>query len=674
VSGLLDHRRHGLSFCRRLLVDAADRRQPLLERAAQFASYGRERDRWYASSEPTATDAKLHDELHRDESRAWHELRRDLGEAGIALLESGDWTAEDADFARSWFEGHAFPLLTPLAVDAAHPLARTSHSGIWLAVRFADEAPTSALTCVPLPALLPAWIEGTTPGRFFRLLDAIEAQLPVLLADRQIAAATSFRLLRSESDHAPRSAESRSHLLLPADCDAGLDAALREHFRPTSLQIVETAAELDFTGLATIAALDLPDLKFPLPRSSLSFPFCDPQEDLFEELRAEDQLVHAPYEDFARANAEFVARAVRDPQVVTIKLLVEGLADELPIIPDLARAAEMGKQIVCLVRPDIGRLEAPSWRKRLERAGAYVLEQQFPFGRTATCVLVVRREANEMRCYASLGDHHDSRGSSFGLLTARTACTRELVALFHALTSSSQPGGFSQLFVAPFGMREPLRKLIRREAAHALAGEPAGITLQLTALEDPALCDELALAATAGVPIDVIVSATCLLAPTEKKPGRIRVFSPAGWADERSRLLYFRNRAADPVDGDFYLASGDWTETGLDHALELAIPLEHRRVRERCWQSLELLRVDPDGWFLDRTGEWLQKNPESSGPIGARQRRLWRLAIDRLQRARNEEADELQPIAPRIRPPWMLKAKRSRLADALRHMPKPPEA
>ncbi|HVV99102.1 MAG TPA: hypothetical protein VHB77_02110 [Planctomycetaceae bacterium] len=665
MSGLLDPQRHGLSLCRRLLVDATDRRQPLLERAAQFALYGRERDRWCAASEPTSGTAKEHLELHRAESRAWNELRSELGEAGITLLERGDWTADDADFARNWFEGHAFPLLTPLAVDAAHPLARTAHSGIWLAVRFADETPQSALTCVPLPTLLPAWIEGTTPGRFFRLLDAIQTQLPMLLADRAIAASAAFRLLRGEV---------RSHLLLPVGCDAELNAALREHFRPTSLQIVETSAELDFAGLASIAALDRPDLKFPLPRSCVSFPFCDPQEDLFEELRADDLLVHAPYEDFDRANAEFVARAVRDPHVVTIKLLVEGLADELPMIPDLVRAAETGKQIVCLVRPDVRRLEAPAWRKRLERAGAYVFEQQYPLGAHAACVLVVRREANEMRCYASIGDHHESRGARFGLLTARRACTRELVALFHALTSSSQPGGFSQLLVAPFGMRESLRRLIRREATHALAGGPAGITLQLAALEDRELCGDLALAAHAGVPIDIIVGATCLLAPTERKPGRIRGFAPAGWAYEQARLLYFRNRAADPVDGDFYLASGDWTEHSLDESLELAIPLEHRRVRERCWQNLELLRVDPDGWFLDRSGLWQQKNPESSSPIGARQRRLWRVALERLQRARHEEEDELQPIAPRIRQPWMLKSKRSRLTDALRHMPRrPPE-
>jgi polyphosphate kinase len=312
----------------------------------------------------------------------------------------------------------------------------------------------------------------------------------------------------------------------------------------------------------------------------------------------------------------FIRTAADDPDVLAIKMTVYRTGDESPFIQTLIRAAESGKQVACLVELKARFDEERNiyWAQMLEKAGVHVVYGLVGLKTHGKVVLVVRREPQGLRCYAHIGTGNYNVQTArlytdFGLLTCRPDLTEDVAELFNYLTGRSARQAFQTLLVAPINLQERLLVMIERETAHSLAGRPAQIIGKMNNLQDRRICQSLYRASQTGVSIDLIVRGVCCLRPGV--PGlseNIRVSSVIGRLLEHSRVFYFRNGATDPLDGEFYIGSADWMYRNLLARVEAVAPVEDRSLREKCWETLQVMLADrrqccqmrPDGTYVQR--------------------------------------------------------------------------
>ena len=344
----------------------------------------------------------------------------------------------------------------------------------------------------------------------------------------------------------------------------------------------------------------------------------DPECDLFQLIREGDMLVHHPYESFDASVERFVRTAAEDPQVRAIKMTVYRVGDDTPFVNSLVRAAETGKEVVCLVEVRARFDEARNlhWGEQLERSGAHVVYGVVGLKTHSKVALVMRQEAEGLRAYVHIGtgNYHVKTArlyTDLGLFTCAPAITQEVVQLFHALTGRSLKRDYQHLLVAPVTMRAQFLKLIDNEITHAQAGRPSRITAKMNQLEDPQICEALCCASGAGVPIDLIVRGfTCLRAQVAGVTDNIRIISVIGRFLEHSRVFHFANGQTDPLDGLFFLGSADWMQRNLSHRIEVVTPVTEPALKERLWEVLQAALHDPrQAWDMMPDGSYVQRQP-----------------------------------------------------------------
>src|SRR6476619_2339277 len=618
-----------LEFNARVLHEARDERNPLLERVKFLAIFAGNLDEFFqvrvaglrqqvdagkvarspdgrTAEEQLAAARERVLELVADHSAIFVDVRRSLAAEGVELV---DYAAipEHHDALRQRFLDEIFPVLTPLAVDPGHPFPYISTLSLSIAVGLRDpETGERGFARVKVPQILPRLLE-VEEHHLFRVTRNADFEIEEDEAD-DLLLAIEEELRRRRFGAAVRLEVERS---MPDATQAllcrGLGLGENDSY--------EVSGMLDLTGLFAIADLDRPDLK-PVPWSPVTPPRLIPPDedepaDVFAAIRAGDILVHHPYESFAASTERFITQAANDPDVLTIKQTLYRTSGDSPIVQSLIKAAERGKQVVVLVEIKARFDEEANiiWARKLERAGAHVVYGLVGLKTHCKTALVVRREGSGLRLYVHIGTGNYNTKTArlyvdLGLLTVRPEIGADVTDLFNVLTGLSRQRTFRRLLVAPHSLRSGFLELLDREVAHAQAGRPARVVGKTNAVVDGPVIEALYRAAQAGVDIELIVRAACSLQPGI--PGiseRIRVRSIIGEFLEHSRIWGFLNGG----DREWYIGSADLMDRNLDRRVEAVVPVEDSEARTRISEIIDLMLADDRrSWQLQPDARWVR--------------------------------------------------------------------
>jgi polyphosphate kinase len=641
-----------LEFNARVLHEARDTRNPLLERVKFLAIFASNLDEFFqvrvsglrrqhlAGSRAHSSDGRAPAqqltairarvlELFAEHSAIFTGIRAELEAEGIEVV---DYAAipEHHETLAQRFHDEIFPVLTPLAVDPGHPFPYISTLSLSIAVGLRDPVTDERrFARVKIPPILPRLIE-IERGRFALLDQVIEANLDELFKGMEIVETHLFRVTR-DADIAIEEDEA-DDLLLAIEEELRRrrfgDAVRLEVERSmpaTTRQILlkgiglrdedcyEVAGMLDLTGLWQITELERPDLKpsgwMPVIPPRLLPPDEDEAADVFATIRAGDLLVHHPYDSFSASVERFISQAADDPDVLTIKQTLYRTSGDSPIVRDLIRAAERGKQVVVLVEIKARFDEEANivWARKLEQAGAHVVYGLVGLKTHSKTALVVRREGSGLRRYVHIGTgNYNPRTArlyvDLGILSCRDELGADVTDLFNVLTGLSRQTFFRRLLVAPMTMRSRFLDLVTRETEHARSGLPARIVIKTNSLLDDTVIDALYAASQAGVEIDCIIRGACGLVPG--LPGvsdGIRVRSIIGEFLEHSRIWHFLNNG----EAEWYIGSADLMERNLDRRVEVVTPVDDREAQSRLERIIEVMLADDRrSWQLGPDGTW----------------------------------------------------------------------
>jgi polyphosphate kinase len=643
-----------LEFNARVLHEAKDARNPLLERVKFAAIFAGNLDEFFqvriaglrqqveAGAVTRAPDGRTPAEqlaaarervleLVAEQSANFLELRAALEAEGVAIVDYRT-IPEHHEALRQRFLDEIFPVLTPLAVDPGHPFPYISTLSLSIAVGLLDpETNERVFARVKVPQILPRLLE-VEAHRFIPIDQVIEANLQYLFTGMEVTDSHLFRVTRNadftvEEDEADdllmaieeelrrRRFGAAVRLEVERTMPAGTRNLLMRGLGLEPDDTYEITGMLDLTALFRIADLDLPELRAvpwtPVTPPRLVPPDEDEPADVFAAVRAGDILVHHPYESFAASVERFIAQAADDPDVLTIKMTLYRTSGDSPIVQSLIRAAERGKQVVVLVEIKARFDEEANiiWARKLERAGAHVVYGLVGLKTHSKTALVVRREGSGLRLYVHIGTGNYNPKTArlyvdLGLLTVRPEIGADVTDLFNVLTGLSRQRTFRRLLVAPHSLRTGFLRLVEREVAHAAAGRPARIVLKLNAIVDTPVIEALYRASSAGVDIDLIVRGACSLQPGI--PGvseRIRVRSIIGEFLEHSRIWGFENGG----DPEWYIGSADLMDRNLDRRVEAIVPVEDTEARSKLSEIVDLMLADDRrSWQLQPDARWLR--------------------------------------------------------------------
>jgi polyphosphate kinase len=672
-----------LEFNRRVLHEALDARTPLLERLKFLAIFSSNLDEFFQvrvagvreqvaagllenSSERLAPAQQL--AAIRDTVRAMVDQHsRCLVDDVFPALAAQDIVIhrryEDLPDAErehldNYFQSQVFPVITPLAVDPAHPFPHISNLSLSLAVSLTDETGQRRFARVKVPKLLPRWVPLATPNHFLALEDLIGARLDALFPGMTIVGWHLFRITRNTDLNlelgggAGDEAEDLLELIqeevsnrkfgevVRLEVHATMPQALRnrlieefndadagEGLRLTRDDLFEVDGPLGAVDLAPLASLDIPALRDPpfvpaTPRRLAE------DRDMFAVMREGNVLLHHPYDSFQTSVERLIAQATDDPDVLAIKITLYRTGGEIARL--LAEAAMRGKQVAVLIELQARFDEENniSWARRFEDVGVHVSYGVAGLKTHAKVMLIVRREGDTIRRYMHIGTgNYNPRTAryytDFGLLTADPALGADLSELFNVLTGFGRPSGYRKLLVAPRWMKGRFLELIDRETAVARAGGEGRILAKMNALVDPDIIEALYRASTAGVEIDLIIRGICCLRPGV--PGvseRIRVISVLGRFLEHSRAFIFSSGESEQI----WISSADWMPRNLDRRVEAAVPIDDPKHRAEIRRVLELMRDDNrQAWDMQPDGSFIQRHPLPGEP----ERGTHRLLIER---------------------------------------------
>lgn len=643
-----------LEFNARVLFEARDDRNPLLERVKFLSIFAGNLDEFFqvrvaglreqveAGKAHRSPDGRTAEEqlaairsrvleLSAEHSAIYLDVRRSLADEGVELL---DYAAipEHHEALRQRFLDEIYPVLTPLAVDPGHPFPYISTLSLSIAVGLRDPATGErGFARVKVPQILPRLLE-VEKSRFVLLDQVIEQNLDALFSGMEVLEHHLFRVTRN-ADLAIEEDEADDLLLaieeelrrrrfgeaVRLEVERSMPAATRTLLmRGLGLEEAdsyEVSGMLDLTGLWAIADLDRPDLKVapwtPVTPPRLIPPDEDEPADVFAAIRAGDILVHHPYESFTASVERFITQAADDPDVLTIKQTLYRTSGDSPLVQSLIRAAERGKQVVVLVEIKARFDEEANiiWARKLERAGAHVVYGLVGLKTHSKTSLVVRREGSGLRRYVHIGTGNYNPKTArlyvdLGLLTCRPEIGADVTDLFNVLTGLSRQQTFRRLLVAPHSLRSRFLELVDREIAHAAAGHHARIVLKLNAIVDVAVIEALYRASNAGVDIDLIVRGACSIQPGV--PGvseRIRVRSIIGEFLEHSRIWSFENGGS----REWYIGSADLMDRNLDRRVEAVVPVEDHDAGERLTEIVDLMLADERrSWQLRPDATWVR--------------------------------------------------------------------
>ncbi|MGI8683323.1 MAG: RNA degradosome polyphosphate kinase [Mycobacteriales bacterium] len=676
----LDREASWLAFNRRVLELALDPTVPLLERTKFLAIFSTNLDEFFmvraaglkrriatglAVTAPSGLTAR--EQLEHISERA-HELvlaqarcfiddvLPALDKEGIDVLRWGELDGAEQDQLHSLFRERVYPVLTPLAVDPAHPFPYISGLSLNLAVVVKNpETGVEHFARVKVPPLLPRLVLAA-PQRFVPLEDVIGAHLQQLFPGMEVLQWHTFRVTRNadlevDEDEVENLLQALERELLRRRFGPPVRLEVEESMDPHVLdllvrelgvgdaEVYRVPGPVDLSALWAVAELDRPDLKYQ-PFVPVTHPrLLDAEKsgaekggpgDFFATLRQGDVLVHHPYDSFATSVQAFIERAATDPDVLAIKQTLYRTSGDSPIVDALIDAAEMGKQVLVLVELKARFDEQANirWARALERAGCHVVYGLVGLKTHCKLCLVVRQEPDGLRRYAHIGTGNYNPKTArlyedLGLLTADPEVGSDLTDFFNHLSGYSRRTGYNRLLVAPNTLRDGLVDRIDREARAARAGRPAAIRMKVNSIVDEVIIDALYHASQAGVPVDLVVRGMSALRPGV--PGlseTIRVRSVLGRFLEHSRIFSF---AADG-EHEVYIASADLMHRNLDRRVEAAVRVTDPAAKAEITEMLDLAMADrPWTWSLDPDGEWNRSAPgETDRPVLGYQEELLR--------------------------------------------------
>jgi polyphosphate kinase len=548
---------------------------------------------------------------------------------------------EEQKLCKRLFKERIFPVLTPLAVDPAHPFPYISGLSLNLAVLVRNpKTGKEHFARVKVPPIFNRFVPLGNQ-RFVPLEDVIGEHLKRLFPGMEVLSVNTFRVTRNEDLEVEE--DDAENLLAALEKEL-----LRRRFGPpVRLEVEESIDEhvlelltselgvsqaevfrlpgpLDLTGLHDIADLDRAELKYPtfIP---VTHPRLAPVEsaspvDVFEALQRSDVLLHHPYDSFSTSVQRFIEQAAADPHVLAIKQTLYRTSGDSPIIDALVDAAESGKQVLVIVEIKARFDEQANirWARKLEQAGCHVVYGLVGLKTHCKLSMVVRDEPEGIRRYTHIGTGNYNPKTArmyedFGLLTTDEAIGEDVAHLFNNLSGYSRNASYAELMVAPDSVRTGIIEAIRNEVAHHREGRPARIRVKANSIVDEALIDELYAASRAGVPVDLLIRGICAVRPgVEGLSETIRIRSILGRYLEHSRILYFEN-GGEPVA---WIGSADLMHRNLDRRVEVLVKLPSPRKVGEVSALLDLA-FDPhtEGWDLEHDGTWRKATSPDEQPL-----------------------------------------------------------
>lgn len=652
-----------IAFNERVLHEAQDDRNPLLERLKFLAIFSSNLDEFFMkrmeliySFLRVGTEAKWEADLPGQIQRTlmpsldlqhqtFLQIRQALALEGVELLDHSELSESQQNAVEDDFRKNILPILTPLAVDPSHPFPFLSNLSTSIGILLKDHgSPEGRFARLKIPSSVPGWFkvlgDSQDTIQLVRTDSVILANLKDVFPGCEVLSTTMFRVTRDAevefneevldikqlvNDQLKlRRFEPVVRLEVDSQNDPKVVDLLQKEFALSDDQVYRAPGLMDYEKLWELCGLGPDHLRAPAWEPRYPSEFCEPDADLWDLIKKQDLLVHHPYESFDLSVVRFITQAAMDPKVRAIKMTVYRVGDQTPFIQSLIQAAEAGKQVACLieVRARFDEQRNLQWAAQLERAGAHVVYGVVGLKTHSKIALVVRDEPDGLRCYAHIGtgNYHVKTSKLYtdlGLFTSDGQITQDVVDLFHFLTGCSGKKDYHRLLVSPANMRSTLTGLIDREISHAQHGRTARIVLKMNQLEDAGMISKLVEASIAGVQIDLIVRGFCCLRPGV--PGlteNISVRSIIGRFLEHSRVFWFANGNPEPVDGDFFIGSADWMNRNLSGRVEAVTPIARKEHRHRIWEIIDVsLKDQRNAWIMQPDGSYRQANaPQNASP------------------------------------------------------------
>ena len=650
-----------VEFFRQVLDEAHDKRNPVLERLrfVTIFSYivdeffmvrvsGLKEEVEHGYNQPSSDGLTPPQQLEQIRNRLApmmadamcvlrDEILPDLARHGLEVAPFASLSKVERSRADDYFAQQVFPVLTPLAVDPAHPFPYISGLSLNLGImlRSADsEDDKASFVRLKVPQTLPGLVQVGPHSKYTFLSEIIAANLSALFPGMTVVEYHTFRVTR-DADIDVREDEAEDllralqkglrkrrfgapvRLEISRGMSDEMAAYLMESIGVEPDDVYLLDGPLNIQDLNELYELDLPQLKARPLKTIIPAPLKE-RKSIFETIRRGDVLLHHPYTDYSVV-IDFIREAASDPNVLAIKICLYRTGAQSEIAEVLRQAGEMGKQVTALIelKARFDEENNIEWAQRLEQAGVHVVYGLIGLKTHCKLTLVVRREGQSLRRYVHIatGNYNPTSSSTytdFGILTADEETGQDATEFFNFLTGHSKQTEYRKLMVSPVNLRERITQLIERETAHAKIGRPARIVAKLNRLADKQIIDSLYEASQAGVSIDLIIRGVCMLRPGV--PGlseNIRVRSIVGRFLEHSRVLYFLNDGAEEV----YLGSADWMVRNLNRRVEVVTPVEDPRLKKYLKEDVldVYLRDNTNARELQPDGTYIRVNVDEGG-------------------------------------------------------------